>query len=1331
MSFMTAFGGSPRGQTPPPQASVEPQNLKIDTQPSPAPQPTGPNTIPDSPTPRTRERAPSRPMSMVGAYQPPLMEIAQDTIPELLPIFTLLNSHSNKLYQEGYFLKLNDLDSHGRPNSDRTWSECFAQLVGTVLSLWDAAALDAAGQDGEVAPTFINLADASIKMIETLPTRAQDVEPLQNVLSISTAGKNRYLFHFNNINSLTQWTAGIRLSMFEHATLQEAYTGSLIAGKGKSLNNIRVIMERNKLKAEDWARVRFGAGTPWRRCWCVISPPDEKESAKTQKSLKKKSAYDHSTPVLKGDIKFYDTRKIKKASPIATIKEAYSCYAIYPQSKPLIDQSTLVKLEGTITIHSQPETTTEGFVFVMPEVHPAVSGFEIMLRWLFPTYDVFGLYGRPSRLIADTLDTRSLMFALPQEKRYGYLEIFDVATLIHTEGSQSWSEREWRKRLKELTSERMTKMRANPGSRTGSRAGSRRGHRNSLPSRTGALRFEDGASMRSTPSLHRDLEDSLPRADSVPPGLDRVSAPSSKRGQSHQRSASETTPFSTPRRQRTIDEGRNNYTPSRLSHEAMSRPTPEELIAPPPPTHAVPSAPIDRNPQLQRYAPELENANERTSSDSERRVGILAMNEPRDIEQDLMPSAPPAPVAKPPAFSHQPGAKPATAPYQAPELRRANSRMSNTTLSQLAAASAAGENQNIPATVAAAGAAAAWRKNQPQEGGAFYIEDQSQHGVNDYYASKSGATADSSSYNEGMRSATAGRPRQGNQRTYSSSPNRQPHTNTPSNDLRTLPLPIANNSLAAPTKQSRSPSPLSQPLNPPILPNQHAPSSGSSVVDSYYFQDQDQHLSIHPQKPSHSASSSISATSQTSDTSKPNPRQSISRKPLPSRSGSSSALPTSPDYNNDPSIALGYDDRSAETAQPRRSFETRPGVLKIVGPLDSEQKDIVIGDVVYRQEDSMQQLRSEIPNVDFGPTRAVRPGTSDGPRELPQASHNRSISADHLIPNQQRHPRDISPGRTQDRGSESTNYGPVSGDIERENRNIAWQPGATIGNRNLSPGQTISPEQFVQQRATTSRATPVYAHGRKPSGTPPQHSRQNSSTPPTSRHGSNDWTNQNRYQQPRGTSPMRQGSADYPAGLSAREQEHVARVTGSPLVSVDTNRKVAPQGTGLIGAIEAREREKKEIKQGISNQAVQHAIAHRQQGYNYSQPGPNPSPRMEMPGQFPQTPQESPYDRGNMAQQQQAYPQQQQFHQANPYQKWQTPAQQIYWNTPLRVPPQSRSDSPQTRQQQQVNPYQSYQQSPYDQGQALGQQQGQQQQQPQQSQQQYNAYFASRGQGSK
>lgn len=54
------------------------------------------------------ERVSSQPASVI--YQPPLMDTVKDTLPELLPIFTFLNSHANKLYQEGYFLKLNDLD---------------------------------------------------------------------------------------------------------------------------------------------------------------------------------------------------------------------------------------------------------------------------------------------------------------------------------------------------------------------------------------------------------------------------------------------------------------------------------------------------------------------------------------------------------------------------------------------------------------------------------------------------------------------------------------------------------------------------------------------------------------------------------------------------------------------------------------------------------------------------------------------------------------------------------------------------------------------------------------------------------------------------------------------------------------------------------------------------------------------------------------------------------------------------------------------------------------------------------------------------------------------
>ena len=65
---------------------------------------------PNPPRSNNETRTSSRPSSMIQAYQPLMMDVG-DTIPELLPVFTFLNNHSNKVYQEGYLLKLNDLDA--------------------------------------------------------------------------------------------------------------------------------------------------------------------------------------------------------------------------------------------------------------------------------------------------------------------------------------------------------------------------------------------------------------------------------------------------------------------------------------------------------------------------------------------------------------------------------------------------------------------------------------------------------------------------------------------------------------------------------------------------------------------------------------------------------------------------------------------------------------------------------------------------------------------------------------------------------------------------------------------------------------------------------------------------------------------------------------------------------------------------------------------------------------------------------------------------------------------------------------------------------------------
>ncbi|CAL3964296.1 unnamed protein product [Diplocarpon coronariae] len=1129
----------------------------------------------------------SRPMSMIQTYHPSLMDVTQDTLPELQPIFTFLNSHANKLYQEGYFLKLDDQNTHGRPNADRTWTECFAQLVGTVLSLWDAAELDSAGQDGEVLPKFINLSDASIKMIEALPTRVDSEAPLQNVLSISTAGKNRYLLHFNSHHSLIQWTAGIRLAMFEHATLQEAYTGALIAGKGKTLNNINSIMERSRMPTADWARVRFGAGTPWRRCWCVITPPDEKEVQKIQKQLnKKKSAYERSRPpVLKGEVRFYDTKKTKKIRPIATISDAYSAFAIYPQSKPLIDASTLVKVEGSITIHSNPPSTTEGFVFVMPEVHPAVTGFEMMLRWLFPVFDTFALYGRPGRLVADTSDPRSLMFAMPKHRRYGYLEILDVSGLILEPGSAAWKEGEWRKRMKELTGKRMTALGSNSSRTNSKQSGSRRSARNSLGPPRSRIHFDDGASVRSTPSNawgpgHTGGALGAPRMDSAPPGADAFPPPLKPQQSGRGRSVSETQGFPE------FEE------PAAASYDGAHE------IEPAPPPHENGVSPSSApNP---RYLADVGTTPERISSEDEQ----VARSTPVRELQELQASSTPEPVALPPPFSHAPGTLPIAKPYQSPDLRRANSRMSNATLLQMAGA--AGYHAHGDEV----------RTSEDQRRQNVEALDNGDRGVLPKDANLKESNANEDGVNEGLVTSSE------NRSSYEdSSPSHNAdfdtHTNPPSSQS---PSTSQNTPLASQVDlHTGAPSLSTQ--EQPFTNRMYQPPQIHSIPRVPIGHG-------HGQQPS--TDSTYSAVSQP-------PRlqtnHSIVRKPIPARDsstqspvaetpsstgslghhafdqaafemighGSQNYEQISEDRSRHNTISSSVYDDSDSTVSPdyasttpslvaRPSIEKpRVGVLKTVGSVD-------VGSGYTSPID-----------IDFGPTLNLTSGRSPSPGPA-QAYGSRAASPGPAL--------DI-PLAGSSKRPDSSDNSPACKVNTPENahhrnhssdsRTVAWQPGLAAGG-NAGNRLSISAEQFVQQRASMLPATPLYAHHRRASSntlrantpTPPLINRASEYMVHHSRHSSTDL-----LQRPssRGANLILgpSGTGDITSSLSAREQEKIAKMTGTPLINMGNNsHRQAPQ-SGLVAAIDAREREKEQMKQGLNSTAVQNAITQRQQQALYDQ----------------------------------------------------------------------------------------------------------------------------------
>jgi CCR4-NOT transcriptional complex subunit CAF120 len=934
------------------------------------------------------------------------------------------------------------------------------------------------------------------RQIETLPIRNGTVQPLKNVLSLSSAGKNRYLLHFNSFHSLTQWTAAIRLSMFEHTSLYEAYTGSLIAAKGKHLSGISSILAPTKFRYEDWARVRFGAGTPWRRCWFVISPPDEKELQKARK-VTKKSAYDRLSIPVTGNIRFYETKKTKKAIPIATVTQVFSAHAIYPQSRALIDASTLVKMEGRITTHS-PESSSEGIVFIMPEPHAAVSGFEMMLRFLFPTFDTFNLYGRPTRLVADTNHIKSIMFAFPKERRYGYLDVLDIASLLQTPGSLEWSEAQWRKQLKEATQRRISSGRSRTNSVNSARPRYRSmsGRNSDVPVDPARRPF---AAIDTKPQFNNSTEAII---HEVPKDGSPVVY--------HNRGFSDTTGF--------------NSGP-RSGNGALLESSPDS----------------SSQDLVHRGAPAVAPIAESTGSESDPN---LESPQGPPVEEHLPPRTPPAPVANPPEFSHGPREMPSNRPEASLEQRLANNRMSHGTLSQLASVGTMG--------LSAAAAGAAWKGHQQQTTHSQQPQERSADSV--YHPGRAAFTNSlaHSSSDEGIALALPVRP----------PPVPEHRPNTPSTTGSPSSQPISHrNSPQRPSPQKMGidtqKSVRRKPLPQRDLFGSHSGQDEPSYDDLRHTLDEDVLNSIAPHV-----------------TSLPSP---ISPSKNDDESIYDNASTVSPDYaSTHDSI---YSRKSTASAKPRM------GVMKTVGV--PAAKDLVIGDARYTM-DKPPTSNPDIPSVDFGPTMTYTPTTGRLNTSDTLRNHQRkdSTGTKLSIPTHQ---------------MELANARPSS--REEYRRSVLWQPGMASG-RPVTPGGGLTPEQYVQQRAAPS--PPMHAHSRTPSN--PMLAQ---------RPASGDWTQYARPNSPMNAQrdpnhrPSSRGAQsmlnhnDHSTQLSAREQEHVARMTGSSFFNLSNdNRKPQTQVNpmGLVSAIDAREREKREMREGMSNQMVQQAIAQRQQNLNYQQP---------------------------------------------------------------------------------------------------------------------------------
>ncbi|GAV48535.1 hypothetical protein ZYGR_0K00400 [Zygosaccharomyces rouxii] len=364
---------------------------------------------------------------------------------ELVPIVTLLSAHVHRRYCEGVFLVLEDLKSDGSPGS-RTWKEVYGMLVGTQLALWDAKELAACNTKEskyklkQVAskPRYVNFTDAAVKVLDgTEAVVTESNKKLDNTLVVSTTLKNRYFLQFSDKDAFSSWNAAIQLSLFECTSLQEAYTGAFLSSRGAILGDIKTLLD-SKFDYEDWVSVRFGTGMPWKRCFAIITQPNSR----------KKGAL--------GQISFFENdKKTKKNQAIATVVTSRRLYAVYPSSPQLIDSSTIIKLEGTMKFEKK-DIPQETNVFIMPEKHHAVPGYDTIIRFLIPSMNAFKLYGRPKKLVANKDDPHSLLFGLPTLPHVHYLKVEELLPLSSSPASASWSSHDWTDNIKEILLNKMS-----------------------------------------------------------------------------------------------------------------------------------------------------------------------------------------------------------------------------------------------------------------------------------------------------------------------------------------------------------------------------------------------------------------------------------------------------------------------------------------------------------------------------------------------------------------------------------------------------------------------------------------------------------------------------------------------------------------------------------------------------------------------------------------------------------------------------------------------------------------------------------------------------------
>ncbi|KAJ6609223.1 hypothetical protein B0H10DRAFT_2226083 [Mycena sp. CBHHK59/15] len=342
----------------------------------------------------------------------------------------LTTAHARKIYFSGPLVRRIERQPDGqKPAKDEGWTEVWAQLGGTTLSIWDMKQIQEASQQGrEVPPAYVNMTDAFVHVLGSVTVPETATAPAKrypDVLTLNTAGSNLLLFSCPSTQSLLSWAAALRLAAWEKSRLEEIYTAHLLRITLGGRDHPTTLQHG---RMEGWVRIRIAGQTDWKKVWMSVTAAADAASSDAPATAgrnKKRmsnlfSSKDHSPPGSplppKPVIAMYAGPKPKdRKKPLLTFHNVTQAFAVYPERPDLISRSTLIKLEGLIGDEDTAGDMRrrEGWLLVMPELEGGLGQAEEMLKWIVALHDAFQLYGRPQGWTWDPRDPVSLMFAYP------------------------------------------------------------------------------------------------------------------------------------------------------------------------------------------------------------------------------------------------------------------------------------------------------------------------------------------------------------------------------------------------------------------------------------------------------------------------------------------------------------------------------------------------------------------------------------------------------------------------------------------------------------------------------------------------------------------------------------------------------------------------------------------------------------------------------------------------------------------------------------------------------------------------------------------------------